>query len=193
MSKTHMVVLGVLNERPMYTYEFKQIIEERGYEHWAGIQMRSVYKAIESLVAQGYLTSSKKIHPNTSFVMVYEVNDEGRAYLRKLVERAFYSRVGKVDIWLAIAFMYATTRKFALDALQKYREVILEERKLDEYWIETIKKEDTFVPTNYQGLIKMGYEISFVMEKRLDEWIANVESGKDKGFFIDERKRYICE
>ena len=53
MSKTHMVVLGILNERPMYAYEFKEIIAERGFEHWAGIQLRSIYKAMESLQAKG--------------------------------------------------------------------------------------------------------------------------------------------
>ncbi|MCF7920433.1 MAG: PadR family transcriptional regulator [Candidatus Cloacimonetes bacterium] len=193
MSKTHMVVLGVLNERPMYTYEFKQIIEERGYEHWAGIQMRSVYKAMESLVGSGYLYSTRKIHPNTSFVNIYEVNDCGREYLQKLVEKAFYSRVGQVDIWLAIAFMFATTREFALTALRKRRELLLEERVQDLYWKEQIEKEETFIPSNYQGLIKMGYEVSFLLEKRLNEWIANLEQGSDKGFFADEREGYICK
>jgi len=193
MSKTHMVVLGILNERPMYTYEFKQLIEERGFEHWAGIQLRSVYKAMEALVAKGYLNGTKKIHPNTSFVMIYEVNDAGRCYLKKLVEKAFYNRIGIIDIWLAIAFMFATTRPFALKALKKRRQLLLEERKLDQHWIDTINKNEKFIPSNYQGLIKMGYEVSFVMEKRYDEWIENLETGKDQGFFIDEREGHLCE
>ena len=193
MSKTHTVVLGVLNERPMYTYEFKQIIEERGYEHWAGIQMRSVYKAMETLEEKGFLESTKKIHPNTSFVKVYEVNDKGRIYLRKLVEKAFYAKVGQVDMWLAIAFMFATTREFALRGLRKRLEMLFEERKHDKYWIAETNKKDTLIPTNYQGLIKMSYEISFTMEKRLEEWISNLETGEDKGLFCDEREGYICE
>jgi DNA-binding PadR family transcriptional regulator len=193
MSKTHMVVLGILNERPMYTYEFKQVIEERGFEHWAGIQLRSVYKAMESLLAKGYLTGMQKIHPNTSFVTVYEVNDLGRCYLKKLVEKAFFSKIGQVDIWLAIAFMHATTRDFALSALQKRRELLIEERKHDLFWIEKIENKEMFIPTNYQGLIRMGYELSFVMEKRLDEWISNLESGSEEGFFIDEREGNICD
>jgi len=193
MSKTHMVVLGILNERPMYTYEFKQIIEERGFEHWAGTQLRSVYKAMESLVAKGYLIGTKKVQPNESFVMTYEVNDAGRTYLRKLVEKAFYSKIGIVDIWLAIAFMFATTRKFALTALKKRRELLLIEREHDQVWIDNIEQDKMFIPTNYQGLIKMGYEVSFVMEKRYDEWIDNIETGKDEGFFIDEREGYLCE
>ncbi len=193
MSKTHMVVLGILNERPMYTYEFKQIIEERGFEHWAGIQLRSVYKAMEALVAKGYLTGTKKIHPNTSFVMIYEVNDAGRCYLKKLVEKAFYNRIGMVDIWLAIAFMFATSRPFALKALKKRRKLLLEEREMDQVWIDRINNNEMHIPSNYQGLIKMGYDISFVMEKRYDEWIENLEQSKEQGFFIDEREGHLCD
>jgi DNA-binding PadR family transcriptional regulator len=193
MSKTHMVVLGILNERPMYTYEFKQIIEERGFEHWAGIQLRSVYKAMEALAAKDYLTGTKKIHPNSSFVTIYEVNDEGRCYLKKLVEKAFHSNIGIVDIWLAIAFMFATTRSFALKALKKRRKALLIERELDNGWIDRIKSNEMHIPSNYQGLIKMGYETTFVLEKRLDEWIANLENGKEQGFFIDEREGHLCE
>ena len=193
MSKTHMVVLGVLNERPMYTYEFKQIIQERGYEHWAGIQLRSVYKAMESLVKKGYIKGTQKIHPNKNFVMVYEVNDTGRCYLKRLVEKAFYSNVGQVDIWLAIAFMFATSRDFALTALKKRKKQLLEEREHDKRWIDLVESGEMKIPTNYQGLIKMGYEASFMMEKRLDEWIWNVENGSDKGYFLDEREGPICE
>ncbi len=193
MSKTHMVVLGILNERPMYTYEFKQIIEERGFEHWAGIQLRSVYKAMESLLAKGYLSGMQKIHPNTNFVTVYEVNDAGRCYLKKLVEKAFYSNVGQTDIWLAIAFMFATTRNYALKALKARKEMLLAEREQDTHWIEIIEKGEMNIPTNYQGLIKMGYEASYMMEKRLDEWIYNVENGSDKGYFLDEREGPICD
>ena len=193
MSKTHMVVLGVLNERPMYTYEFKQIIEERGVEHWAGTQLRSVYKAMESLVAKGYLIGTKKIQPNDSFVMTYEVNDAGRQHLRKLVEKAFYSIVGQVDFWLAVSFMFATTREFSLKALQDRKENLLKERECDKFWIDKIEEKTDFIPSNYQGLIKMGYEISFITEKRIDEWVMNLEAGADKGFFIDEREGDICD
>jgi DNA-binding PadR family transcriptional regulator len=177
----------------MYTYEFKQVIEERGFEHWAGIQLRSVYKAMEALVTKGYLTGMQKIHPNTNFVTVYEVNDAGKCYLKKLVEKAFYSNIGQTDIWLAIAFMFATTRKFALEALQKRKKMLLEERKNDEHWMAIIEQKKMHIPTNYQGLIKMGYEISFLMEKRLDEWIYHVKNGTDIGYFLDEREGPVCE
>jgi len=108
------------------------------------------------------------------------------------VEKAFYSKIGMVDIWLAIAFMFATTREFALTALIKRREMLLVERDLDQVWIDNIEQEKMFIPTNYQGLIRMGYEVSFVMEKRYNEWINNIEIGKDQGFFIDEREGNVC-
>ena len=193
MSKTHMVVLGILNERPMYAYEFKQIIVERGFEHWAGIQLRSVYKAMESLVAKGYLNGTEKVHSNKSIVTVYEVNYDGEQYLRKLIEKAFYSNVGQTDFWLAISFMFATTRQFSITALRNRKETLLQERSMDKSWIDKIESKEMHIPTNYQGLIKMGYEISFVLEKRIDEWIANMENGSEKGFFIDERESKICE
>ncbi len=188
-----MAVLGILNERPMYTYEFKQIIEERGFEHWAGIQLRSIYKAMDSLTTKGYLICTKKIQPNTSFVKTYEVNDAGRKHLRALVEKAFYNNVGLIDFWLAISFMHATTRKFAIKALADKKVYLLKERDDDKCWIDKIDNGEMFIPTNYQGLIKMGYEISFITEKRIDEWVMNLENGSEKGFFVDEREGNVCD
>jgi hypothetical protein len=46
-----------------------------------------------------------------------------------------------------------------------------------------IENQQMKIPTNYQGLIKMGYEVYFIMEERLDEWIHNVETEAEKDSF----------
>jgi len=132
MSKTHLAVLGFLNEKPMYGYEFPQAIEERGMNHWAKINLPSVYKAMATLEKNGYISGKRITEGNNPPKNVYKITAAGKKYLRQLVEKNLSNPPTIVDLWLAVAFMlHTTSRSFALQAIDKLLEKLKKIKKED--------------------------------------------------------------
>ncbi len=105
MSKAHMIVLGFLNEMPMYGYRIGQIVESKKFAVWTGIKLPSIYKAMQTLEQKGYIAGEQMVEGNNPPRMVYQLNDEGRKYLSKLVISFLNgSDVGDRDFWLALSF-----------------------------------------------------------------------------------------
>ena len=49
MTKNELVVLGLLSEKPMYGYQLYQEIERREMEHWAQVNLASIYNTLNRL------------------------------------------------------------------------------------------------------------------------------------------------
>ncbi len=82
-----LVLLGLLQERPLYGYEIKQIIEEHMGD-WTSIAFGSIYFALDKLAEEGFVekvaTEQKGNRPSRS---VYQVTADGKTeFLRLLRE-----------------------------------------------------------------------------------------------------------
>ncbi|PID29901.1 MAG: hypothetical protein CSB55_00795 [Candidatus Cloacimonadota bacterium] len=190
MSKMHLVVLGLLNEQPMYPYEFKKVIKERGFDRWAGIQLRSVYSAIDVLSERGYISGEKEIRPNKSISVIYSIKDSGIAYLKELAEKMICKTECHADFWLGISFMFGTNREFVIEALKNQIKRI---ESLQEKYSEKVKLTESgksSVPCNYQALIKINNQGLIAAIKELKILVKDLEAGKNKSYFYGIRKVY---
>ena len=105
MSKAHMIVLGFLNEMPMYGYKIGQIVESKKFAVWSGIKLPSIYKAMQTLEQKGFIIGEQTVEGNNPPRMVYNINAEGRQYLGKLITGFLSSSdIGDRDFWLALSF-----------------------------------------------------------------------------------------
>ena len=82
-----LILLGLLQERPLYGYEIKQIIEEHMGD-WTSIAFGSIYFALDKLTEEGFVekvaTEQKGNRPSRS---VYQVTAKGKTeFLRLLRE-----------------------------------------------------------------------------------------------------------
>ena len=105
MSKAHMIVLGFLNDSPMYGYKIGQIVESKRFSVWSDIKLPSIYKAMQTLEKKGLIAGEQKVEGNNPPRTVYQINEQGRKYLLKLVMgyiRDYHVIV--MDFWLALSF-----------------------------------------------------------------------------------------
>ena len=86
---TRLVILGLLQWRPLYGYEIKQIIEERMGD-WTDIAFGSIYFALDKLTDEGLIErvsiEQKGNRPSRS---VYEITDAGRTEFLNLLRQTW--------------------------------------------------------------------------------------------------------
>lgn len=100
-----LLVLWLLNERPMHGYQIKKALTDDGMAFWFQLEDASIYSVLRTLAKKGFATeqSDQTIEtgrPRT----VYRITPEGRAYYRSLLSDALAappSTVGPVDVALS--------------------------------------------------------------------------------------------
>ena len=80
---TEMMVLHLLRQKPMYTYEMMSAIEERS---GGDIVFNTLYLSIYRLEENGYIREDKKVMSEDNRTRIYfTITDAGSAYLDELV------------------------------------------------------------------------------------------------------------
>lgn len=81
---TEMMVLHLLRQRPMYTYEMMSAIEERS---GGGIVFNTLYLSIYRLQENGYIREHEKVMSADNRTRIYfAITDAGLVYLDELVK-----------------------------------------------------------------------------------------------------------
>ena len=81
---TELMVLYLLREKPMYTYEMMSTIEERS---GGVISFNTMYLTIYRLQDFGYIQEHSKVMSEDNRTRIYfAITDTGAAYLEKLIE-----------------------------------------------------------------------------------------------------------
>ena len=80
---TEMMVLVLLRERPMYTYEMMAAIQERS---GGVITFNTMYLSIYRLQDRGYIREQEKaVSPDNRVRIYFAITDSGRSYLEELL------------------------------------------------------------------------------------------------------------
>lgn len=81
---TEMMVLHLLREKPMYTYEMMSAIEERS---GGGIVFNTLYLTIYRLEENGYIREHSKVMSEDNRTRIYfAITEAGDAYLDALIQ-----------------------------------------------------------------------------------------------------------
>lgn len=80
---TEMLILYLLQEKPMYTYEIMQAVEERS---GGAVVFTTMYQSIYRLQSFRYIQEFSKVMSEDNRIRIYfTVTDEGREYLNSLI------------------------------------------------------------------------------------------------------------
>ncbi len=105
MSKAHMVVLGFLNNEPMYGYKIGQMVSEQRFSIWGGIKLPSIYKALQTLESGDYICGQQIAEGNNPPRTVFSLCPKGKEYLRKLLYKSLSGEQDSPhEFWIALSF-----------------------------------------------------------------------------------------
>jgi DNA-binding PadR family transcriptional regulator len=181
VNKNELIILGLLNEKPSYGYQLKNIIHKRNLDR-CGFNKPSIYSTLNKLEREGKIVSKTEQHGNMPLSKIYSLTEKGKEALKRDVEEAFDT--GRVPInpaILGIIFIFGTSKERALTILK-------ENLKKFEHYKKVAKNKkdemlDKSLPFNWQFLFDFESDLRPILEKRLKELIKKIEKTNSSFFY----------
>jgi len=176
MTKNELVVLGLLSEKPMYGYQLNQEIERREMEHWAQVNLASIYNTLNRLQKDKLILGKGEKPGKMPERKVYHITSKGRKRLEDLVQMALNEQKMPQDSFIVgVAFLQGLSKDKILNSLSKKKEQL---RKVVDR-IEKIYREGCCkMPFNWKFILEKGISHLRVEIKHLDELIRLVKRQK---------------
>ncbi|MBT5421176.1 MAG: PadR family transcriptional regulator [Candidatus Cloacimonetes bacterium] len=108
MSRLDLFVLGSLSKQPMHGYKIIRYFEKRGIEMWARVKTPSVYKTLQRLEKQGFITGKMKQDGNNPPRKVFTLTKEGKKHFLELLNTFLWGKDKShtpMDFWNAFRFV----------------------------------------------------------------------------------------
>jgi len=126
MTRYKLVILGLINERPMYGYQINQEIKRRSLDVWANINTASIYNNLITIKEEGCIIEKREKVGKTPVRKVYSITAKGKKYLSKLIKQGLSKIVGHDNIlfMLSVGFIANISKEEALGLLKERRKGI---------------------------------------------------------------------
>ncbi|WP_067840837.1 PadR family transcriptional regulator [Amphibacillus sediminis] len=82
---TKLLVLALLEIKPMSGYDIKQMLQLSDAERWAGVLIGSIYNALKKLEQDGYIKVKEIAQTGHRQKAIYHITAEGQRYCRDLI------------------------------------------------------------------------------------------------------------
>ena len=136
LSKTSIVITGMLLQGEMNAYDMLKMIDNMNMQYWHPIGATTLYESCLRLEKKGLIEDTGKSDNKA----VYRITDSGRAELKSTICELF-ERVDYDSVWFCLAVMYSgILSKSELEEEKKKRAALL-----DEYEKGTIENRDKMV------------------------------------------------
>lgn len=173
MTKNELVVLGLLSEKPMYGYQLHQEIERREMEHWAQVNLASIYNTLNRLQKNKLIEGKGEKPGKMPERRVYHITPKGEKRLGELVEMALNEQKMPEDSFVVgVAFLHALSKDKILDALSKKKEQL---RGVIQRIKKICRDRCDKMPFNWKFLLEKGIFHLKMEIKHLDELASLVK------------------
>jgi DNA-binding PadR family transcriptional regulator len=108
MSRLELFVLGFLNRKPMHGYEIICFFEKRGIAMWTRVKTPSVYKVLQRLENNEYITGELKQQKNNPPRKVFTITKKGKKYFFEILNSFLWEKDSSrnaMDFWNAFRFI----------------------------------------------------------------------------------------
>ena len=123
LSKTSIVICGMLLQGEMNAYDMLKMIDNMNMLYWHPIGATTLYESCLRLEKKGYIEDTGKADNKA----VYRITEAGRAELKATI-CALFERVDFDSVWFCLAVMYSEVlTKKELEEEKKKRASLLEE------------------------------------------------------------------
>lgn len=116
---TQLIVLGMLEMRPMSGYDIQTTLQMLDAERWSGVLVGSIYHALKKLEKDGYVEIASIEMTGHRQKATYRITGQGSEYLKKLIEESLgkVSAVFPTSLYSALTFIDHIPREKAKAAL----------------------------------------------------------------------------
>lgn len=187
MNKNELIILGLLNEKPTYGYQLKNIIHNRNLDK-CGFVKPSIYSTLNKLEREGKIVGRIEQHGNMPPSRIYFLTEKGKDALKEKVEEALYtSRMPVNPAILGIIFIFGTSKERALTILRETLERLKHRKQAVEHKKDEILEKS--LPFNWQFLFDFENDLRPIIEKRLKDLIKKIEQTNSSFFYQKEIKQ----
>lgn len=124
LSKTSIVILGMLSKGEMNAYDMLKMIGKMNMKYWFPIGATTLYETCLRLEKKKYILNTGESDKKA----IYQLTDSGRKELKQSICELF-ERVDFDSVWFCLAVMYSSV----LTKKELEKEVIIRKKLLDEY------------------------------------------------------------
>lgn len=126
---TRLLVLGMLDARPMSGYDIQQGLQMTDAERWGGVLIGSIYHALKKMEQEGYVAVTSIEQTGHRQKAVYSITEAGRTYLQTLIKDAL--KVSSVHypstLYSGLSFYEKLSADECRKALEQQRSVLKDE------------------------------------------------------------------
>lgn len=171
-TKTDLLLLGLLLDRPIHGYELYQTIQNEGIDEWFSISAAGVYYSLRKLHEHGFVVESRQRRGGSASKSIYRLTASGRLAFMQAMEAELASQEEPcLDYDLAIYLLNKVPVQRALRPLER-REAFLAQRS------EGLRAEIAEREAQEDSALKLAildHKLRFLeMEKG---WLAGVAAG----------------
>ncbi len=171
-TKTDLLLMGLLLDRPIHGYELYQTIQSEGIDGWFSISAAGVYYSLRKLHEHGLVVESRQRRGGSASKSIYRLTASGRSAFMEAMEAELASQEEpSLNYDLAIYLLNRVPVGRALPPLER-REAFLAQRA------ETVRAEIAEKEAREDSPLKLvilDHKLRFLeMEK---EWLAGVTAG----------------
>ena len=127
---TRLIVLGVLDMKPMSGYDIQQALRSNDAERWAGVLIGSIYHALKKLEQEDYIEIDSIEQTGHRQKAIYKITKSGKNYLKELVLESLKesSVLYPSTLYSGISFIHQISNEESQESLL-FQKIRLEEEK----------------------------------------------------------------
>ena len=115
-----LLLLGLLQDRPMHGYELHQLVKHEGIDDWLNVSMPGIYYSLGKLRDRALVTESRQRRAGGADKAIYRVTEAGRAaFFDALEEQLSGQSLPRFDYDLGVFFLNRMPMQRALDLLDQ--------------------------------------------------------------------------
>lgn len=126
----------------MSGYDIGQTLLMTDAERWSGVQIGSIYHALKKMEQEGHIKIASIEQTGHRQKAIYEITDQGRAYLKSLVSETITgSNVAyPSSLYAALSFYQQLPREECLQALENHKNTLKQEFEAMKHGLEAKNK-----------------------------------------------------
>lgn len=159
---TRLLVLGMLDMKPMSGYDIQQTLQLIDAERWGSVLIGSIYHALKKLELEGYVEIASIEQTGHRQKAIYRITEKGKKHLKELVRDALKeSSVSYPStLYSGISFCDKLTVEECLQALEEQHLILNEEYLAVKKGME---EKSAAMQNNLPPLVKLVFDNMFAM------------------------------